>query len=476
MSDFKVFLNSLPRVSEGEFYIKAQNKLVENAQGHITHLRIHDKNGIDFSEIGQLAELKHLMLSGNQLNQLPTEITTLNNLKYLCLDNNQLTQLPPEIAALNNLAGLNLSYNQLRQLPAEFANFRNLVNLGLSGKQFSQLPTVITTLKNLEHLFLENSQITQLPAEIAALKNLKAIYLNYSQLIQFPPEIAELNNLERLYLLNNQLSQLPPELTSLTKLCTFWIAGNPIATDLDDVTSSLNGIELVRYLIRVQDEQARSLMVGDERVSKTSLTNCLRRKTLNRNETMTQDIDIIQHQFDLCQLTENLITIAQLEAETAHSIAGFNEDQINDQFRKALTHKGYRVADQSRGGISQSGKSAGERDLVIRNRNTGVVECILEGLILKSYNKNIIDNHYHKLNHQYDSGGNKSNFMLVYAKAANFNNLWQKYSKHIKQMEDISKSYSDKFRIKVGRSQVGFTIVYHIFVDFHVPLNSRKNP
>ncbi|NQZ07918.1 MAG: GTP-binding protein [Algicola sp.] len=171
--------------------------------------------------------------------------------------------------------------------------------------------------------------------------------------------------------------------------------------------------------------------------------------------------------FDVNLLTKNLVAIAQLELETAHSLKDFNEDQLNDQFRKSLTINGYKVADQSRGGRSESGKSLGERDLVIRNRDTGVVESILEGMILSSCKKEAIEKHYHKLNYRYDTSGNKRNFLLVYAKSTNFNQLWQKYSKQIGQMSDVSEDFSDKSKLKVGRSIAGLTEVYHIFIDFH---------
>ena len=185
--------------------------------------------------------------------------------------------------------------------------------------------------------------------------------------------------------------------------------------------------------------------------------------------------DLLQHyrinqdpRFDLDKLGNDLIAIAQLEQETAHSLAGYNEDQINDQFRKALTHKDYRVADQSRGGISESGKSVGERDLVVRNRDTGVVESILEGMVLTSFGKDNIDKHYNKLNYRYDTAGNRRNFMLLYVRSARFDRLWQQYLDHIEGIEDVTGDFTDKSKLKVGRSRLLAAEVYHIFVDLFV--------
>lgn len=78
-------------------------------------------------EIGQLAQLKHLILGkwyynrekrrgeyiGNGLKALPPEIGQLTNLKKLWASANQLSNLPAEITQLTNLRSLSLSNNQL---------------------------------------------------------------------------------------------------------------------------------------------------------------------------------------------------------------------------------------------------------------------------------------------------------------------------------------------------------------------------
>ena len=66
-------------------------------------------------EIGNLANLTHLMLNVNQLSgEIPSEIGKLTNLEGLGLAYNQFAgEIPPEVGGLKNLTGLNLSFNQL---------------------------------------------------------------------------------------------------------------------------------------------------------------------------------------------------------------------------------------------------------------------------------------------------------------------------------------------------------------------------
>jgi leucine-rich repeat protein SHOC2 len=52
------------------------------------------------TEIGQLASLEWLFLSGNQLTSLPAEIGQLTSLRVLYLSANQLTSVPAAIREL----------------------------------------------------------------------------------------------------------------------------------------------------------------------------------------------------------------------------------------------------------------------------------------------------------------------------------------------------------------------------------------
>jgi len=127
------------------------------------------------SEIGQLAHLRQLDLSGNRLTALPPEIGQLTRLIVLDLAANRLEALPPEIGHLSDLVVLNISYNALATLPPEIGQLANLQSLQVHGNQLRALPPEIGQLASLEWLYANDNQLTALPVEITRLAGLQGI-------------------------------------------------------------------------------------------------------------------------------------------------------------------------------------------------------------------------------------------------------------------------------------------------------------
>ena len=86
--------------------------------------------------------------------------------------------------------------------------------------------------------------------------------------------------------------------------------------------------------------------------------------------------------FNYEKLRDDLIEISLIETKNRNAIFKESEDETNDRFRNALHYKKYNVADQSRGGESSSGINAGERDLVVCNKQ-GLDESIIEAFTNK---------------------------------------------------------------------------------------------
>lgn len=177
------------------------------------------------------------------------------------------------------------------------------------------------------------------------------------------------------------------------------------------------------------------------------------------------------------KLLVDLLLIASTETENRHAIFLEKEDYTNDRFRNALVYKGYNAADQSRGGESRSGKSPGERDIVIRNSN-GEIESIIEAFILTNCDSDEISFHYRKLTERYDTAGNQTNFVLIYSKAKEFENLWIKYREFFKNsfsgFIDESEKESKKSNIKVGVTKINDRMCFHIFINFFSDQTSLK--
>jgi len=156
-------------------------------------------------EIGNLQQLRILVLSDNQLAEIPKEIGNLQQLRVLYLNDNQLTEIPKEIGNLQQLRVLNLSCNELIHIPKEIENLQQLQTLDLSS-----------------------NQLTEIPKEIGNLQKLRSLYLNNNRLAEIPKEISNLQQLQRFNLSNNQLTNIPIWIMYLPRLCTLYINGNPV--------------------------------------------------------------------------------------------------------------------------------------------------------------------------------------------------------------------------------------------------------
>lgn len=106
------------------------------------------------------------------------------------------------------------------------------------------------------------------------------------------------------------------------------------------------------------------------------------------------------------------------------------EDERNDYIRDMLEQRDYDVKDQTRRGLSASGKSSGEIDIFVKKE--GAPFTIIEALNLDSLNKNYLSIHLDKI-YSYDTTGNSFNICLVYAEVKNFAEFWEKYCDYVEQ-------------------------------------------
>jgi len=114
-------------------------------------------------EITRLKNLTLLHLSGNQLEDIPTEIEELQKLGKLSLKRNKFKLFPGELMKLKNLTLLDLSMNQLETLPDEIGNLQALYGLYLSNNKLKSLPRSIKNLSNISIFNLRNNEFDDLP-------------------------------------------------------------------------------------------------------------------------------------------------------------------------------------------------------------------------------------------------------------------------------------------------------------------------
>lgn len=109
-----------------------------------------------------------------------------------------------------------------------------------------------------------------------------------------------------------------------------------------------------------------------------------------------------------------------------------SEDERNDYIRDMLDREEYVIKDQTRRGLSASGVSSGEIDILVEKDNFPFT--IIEALILKYLDKDYLGKHLDKI-FTYDTTGNLFNVCLVYAECKEFASFWERYCDFVKQHE-----------------------------------------
>lgn len=124
----------------------------------------------------------------------------------------------------------------------------------------------------------------------------------------------------------------------------------------------------------------------------------------------------------------NSIVNACVKLQGNHLYRNVSEDDRNGFIKNILETTGFYIKDQTRWGVSNTGKSAGEVDLLIEEKN--IPYSIIEALNLSSLDTNYLNLHINKI-FKYDTTGLPFNFIISYVKIKDFGSFWLKYKKHI---------------------------------------------
>ena len=123
--------------------------------GRLNKLKIIFLSNNDFEEVPEvLADCLSLSMVGfksNKIRVLGENVLPLG-VKWLILTDNQLEQLPKSIGKLQKLQKLMLAGNQLRSLPDEMAACQNLELIRLAANRLESLPSCLFTLPRLSWL------------------------------------------------------------------------------------------------------------------------------------------------------------------------------------------------------------------------------------------------------------------------------------------------------------------------------------
>ncbi|MEZ9407656.1 leucine-rich repeat-containing protein kinase family protein [Vibrio sp. 10N.286.48.F5] len=186
---------------------------------------------------GQLKGIKRLKLS-EDLTEFPLEIIELaDSLEILDLSGNQLSDLPAELSKLTNLRIIFASNNLFTHLPDVLGSLPKLEMVGFKTNQIKtvseqSLPT------QLRWLILTDNEIEALPSSLGERPRLQKLALAGNKIRVLPESMENLSNLELVRLSANQLTEFPEFLIKLPKLAWLAFAGNPFCkhpSSLDSV-------------------------------------------------------------------------------------------------------------------------------------------------------------------------------------------------------------------------------------------------
>ncbi|MFP3423522.1 COR domain-containing protein [Pseudoalteromonas sp. SIMBA_162] len=299
-----------------------------NNKGELTGLilKTTEKPNLDWDLISKCKFLEVLHLEGFKLEHVPDEVFAITGLTNLKLINLQLKEIPENICNLTLLESLDVSNNEIFELPKTTLNLINLKRVTLDDNKFTLFPEVIFNFFNLRGLSLCNNSIELIPSGIACLKKLTLLDISFNRLSALPTEIFELkrlvilaanNNsinaipeaigysdeLEFLNFSSNRIKKVPDSLLKLERLFMFDIEDNLVS--IPDLSfHKLEPSEKIQTLLAIQSskssqlKQAKVLVVGDERVGKTSIINRMLGNPHNENQTSTQGIDISSLDFN----------------------------------------------------------------------------------------------------------------------------------------------------------------------------------
>lgn len=279
-------------------------------------------------EILKLTKLKELNLNGNNICQLPIDLSKLENLEILRLCACGFNNFPNEISELSNLKKINLSHNHFRIIPEWIGELENIQEIYFSNCGIECIPKIFSTLNRIKKLDLSHNFMSTIGDEIGILKSLRALKLNNNNITEISPQICgltslvfldlsinllvnipytlqDLKSIQILKLNSNNIVILPIELGNLKKLQFLNIDNNPIENIPPEIIRrgtksilSFLGSSLESYATNIWE--AKTIFVGYGEVGKTSLIKKLLKDkfSIDSTEPSTRGIDVKRWRFN----------------------------------------------------------------------------------------------------------------------------------------------------------------------------------
>ncbi|NXA71863.1 RSU1 protein, partial [Thryothorus ludovicianus] len=187
---------------------------------------------LDVPGLFTLSHITQLVLSHNKLTTVPANIADLRNIEVLNFFNNQIEELPTQISSLQKLKHLNLGcvskIETLLHVPAFLVAAALVIIWIILFKLFE-------VRESYHFLYLVCSRLSEKSLPLVTCPHV--LSLRDNDLISLPKEIGELTQLKELHIQGNRLTVLPPELGNLDltgQKQVFKAENNPWVTPIAD--------------------------------------------------------------------------------------------------------------------------------------------------------------------------------------------------------------------------------------------------
>jgi hypothetical protein len=184
---------------------------------------------------GEYVGAKEITLSEG-LNQFPVELFSLvESLEKLDLSGNNISELPDDISQFKLLKIIFLSKNKFKEFPKQLANCPSLTMVGFKSNKIQFIPEDSFP-KKLQWLILTDNKISKLPQSIGSCEFLQKCALAGNQISELPEQMKQCKRLELLRIAANQLQEIPEWLLELPRLTWLAFSGNPCAPKIEKPT------------------------------------------------------------------------------------------------------------------------------------------------------------------------------------------------------------------------------------------------
>ena len=249
------------------------------------------------------------------------------------------------------------------------------------------------------------------------------------------------------------------------------------AEKLEDVLESLKEmfirkqvIELIGYHSSFKNIESH---LGTKETKKKQIT-MIQKKIYSQISAVEDDLINVLSGVPISILDEDTVSSNVMKAlvniQKDKLYEGKKENNINDGIRNQLSIV-YDIKDQTRQGVSESGKDAGEVDILICDNGNPAV--IMEGLKLDYFNQDYLDTHINKVLSKYDPNGCPLVYILIYATVKEFGDFWDKVMNHmegysfpfetVEGMRDVATAYADSRHAKAVLNRNGKCISVHLY-------------